>query len=60
MSRKMSASWKLAEESSCQKKSSLLQLRTPHQGTVHTGSITNYYKNYFSNMLHPGIGCFYI
>ena len=42
------------------KKSSLLQLRTLHQGTVHTGSITNYYKNYFSNMLHPGIGCFYI
>ena len=33
------------------KKISLLQLRSPYQSTAHTVSITNYYKNYFSNML---------
>ena len=30
--------------------SSPLQLCTPHQRTVHAGTVTNYYKNYFSNM----------
>ena len=33
------------------KNSSLLQMRTPHQSTARTGSITNNCKNYFSNML---------
>ena len=32
------------------KKSSLLQLSFLHQSTVGTGSITNKYKTYFSNM----------
>ena len=33
------------------KKSLLLQLRIPHQSTVRTDSITNYFKNVFSSML---------
>ena len=44
----LKVSWK---KSLTHKKSSLLQLRTPHQNTVRTGSITNYNKNHFSNML---------
>ena len=51
-------SWKLIEGNPWQKQSSLLQLRTPHQGTARTGTITNYYKNYFSTCPR-GIGCFY-
>ena len=33
----------------------LLQIRTPHQNTVCTDSITNDYDNYFSNMLQTKI-----
>ena len=50
-------SWKLVEVSPWQIKSSLLQLRTTHQNAVRPGAITNYYTNYFSNML---LGCIYI
>ena len=50
-------SWNLVEVSPWQIKSSLLQLRTTHQNAVRPGAITNYYTNYFSNML---LGCIYI
>ena len=42
---------KVSRRTSLTKKLSLLQLRTPHQSTLRSGSVTNYYKNYFSNML---------
>ena len=42
---------KVSRRTSLTKKLSFLQLRTPHQSTLRSGSITNYYKNYFSNML---------
>ena len=33
------------------KKSSTLELHTPHQSKLRTSSIANYDKNYFSNVL---------
>lgn len=42
---------KVRKEDIDQKKSSLPQLRTPHQSKGHTDQTTNYYKNYFINML---------
>ena len=37
------------------KKSVLLQIRTPHQNTVLTGSVTNYCDKYFSGMLQTKV-----
>ena len=46
---------KVSCRKSVTKESSLLQLSTPPQSTVRTGSITNYDENYFGNMLQAQV-----